>query len=97
MEDLLKKQVILFRTLTDVLKAYSGEDRLSSAIADLETIDVIWSMAEENDMTEEDMKDWIVDNANTRVRCSVRNVTGRHPEVRVVCADKVFSFDWVEE
>ena len=56
-------------------------------------------MAEENNMSEDDMQTWIWSNITKKVKCSIieeEGPAGGWPVVKVECLDKTFFFDWAE-
>lgn len=100
----LRKIVSSFFDLADMLETYAGLDKnkfLSEDefFAPLKENDTLYIMAEENDMSEYDMRLWIMDNLKTKVICSIIKEVGPAgvwPVVKVECADKTFFLDWTE-
>lgn len=100
----LYKIISSFFDLADMLETYAGLDKnklLSEDefFAPLKENDILWSMAEENNMSEADMQAWIWDNATKKVKCSIIEEDGPYGDwsvVKVECLDKTFFFDWAE-
>lgn len=100
----LNKTISSFVNLADMLKTYAGIDK-SKLISDDEFFsklvenDTLCIMAEENNMSEDDMRLWVWDNLTENVKCSViteEGPAGGWPVVKVECTDKTFFFDWAE-
>lgn len=100
----LQSKVSSFIDLADMLATYVGvnknefisHDEFVSAVTEG---DVLWDMAEQNGMSEDDMSQWVWDNATNKVTCYVieeNGPAGGWPVVKVECADKTFFFDWAE-
>lgn len=100
----LNKTISSFTNLADMLKTYTGidknefisEDEFFSKLVENDTLCI---MAEENNMPEDDMRWWVLDNLTEKVRCSViteEGPAGGWPVVKVECTDKTFFFDWAE-
>ena len=86
--------------LHDVLKQYTGSDLWNDIYNDLNANDTLWVMADQNDMKEPAMSDWIKDHLDSSVECKIfqeHGPAGGWPVVKVECLDKVFFFDWVIE
>lgn len=80
--------------VSDVEKQYPWEDIYD----DLCASDTLWAMADQNDMKESDMVDWLKDHLETSVQCRVFQEcgpAGGWPVVEVQCLDMVFYLDWV--
>lgn len=100
----LCKIISSFFDLADMLKTYARLDKnklLSEDefFAPLKENDILWSMAEENNMSEADMQAWVWDNAAKKVKCSIieeDGPSGGWSVVKVECLDKTFFFDWAE-
>lgn len=100
----LCKTISSFIDLADMLETYAGLDKdkfLSEDefFAPLKENDILWSMAEENNMSESDMQAWIWSNITKKVKCSIieeDGPAGGWPVVKVECLDKTFFFDWAE-
>lgn len=100
----LRKTISSFFDLADMLETYAGMDKnkfLSEDefFAPLKENDILWSMAEENNMSESDMQAWIWSNITKKVKCSIieeDGPAGGWPVVKVECLDKTFFFDWAE-
>lgn len=100
----IHKTVSSFSDLADMLETYLGLDKnkLISRDEFLESLienDTLYIMAEENDMSEDDMRLWVLDNLKNKVNCSIIKEVGPAggwPVVKVECGDKTFFFDWVE-
>lgn len=100
----LYKIISSFFDLVDMLETYAGLDKnklLSEDefFAPLKENDILWSMAEENNMSEADMQAWLWDNATKKVKCSIIEEDGPYGGwfvVKVECLDKTFFFDWAE-
>lgn len=90
-----------FNTLYDVLSMYSGiEDDLCKIIDELAYNDVIYTMSKQNNMSEDEMSNWIKQNANEPVTCKIiidKGSAGGWPVVQILCKDKIFLLDWVDE
>lgn len=102
--DLLKQTISSFINLADMLKTYAGvnknelisKDEFFSQLSENDTLCI---MAEENNMSDDDMKLWLNDNLNNKIKCSIieeHGPAGGWPVVKVECADKTFFFDWAE-
>lgn len=100
----LSKTISSFTNLVDMLKTYVGldknkcysDDELFSSLTNNDTLSI---MAEENDMSEDDIKLWLLDNMYNKVNCSIiaeRGPAGGWPVVKVECSDRTFFFDWAE-
>lgn len=84
--------------LRHVLARYTGCEKASDILNDLPCDDTLWAMADQNDMKESDMGEWVDAHMETPIECSVfqeRGSAGGWPVVQVKCLDKVFYFDWV--
>lgn len=99
----LRKMIASFIDLADMLETYTGIDKdkfLSEDefFAPLTENDILWSMADQNGMTECEMKDWIWDHITQKVKCSIVEECGPAgwPVIEVKCLDKTFFFDWAE-
>lgn len=90
-------------TLCEVLCNYTGNSVNSTydvLLDDLHTTDTLYSMAEDNDITESEMEEWIKDHFDNSVECKIfqeRGHAGGWPIVKVDCLNMVFFFDWVVE
>ena len=91
--------------LFDWLCYFVGFDRgneleCMNLIPELMCNDTLWMMADQNDMNESDMADWIKDHLESDVQCRIFQEcgpAGGWPVVEVQCLDKVFYFDVVDE
>lgn len=86
--------------LHDVLKQYTGSDLWNDIYSDLNANDTLWVIADQNDMKESAMSDWIKDHLDNSVECKIFQECGSAggwPVVKVECLDMVFFFDWVVE
>lgn len=86
--------------LHDVLSQYTGSDLLDDIYKDLNASDTLWTMADQNDMKESDMEDWISEHLDSSVECRVfqeHGPAGGWPVVKIECLDMVFFLDWVTE
>lgn len=100
----LLKTISLFSDLADMLKTYIGLDKSKFISEDefftqLKENDTLWSMAEQNNMSESDMQEWVWSNIDKKVKCSIIEEVGPAggwPIVKVECLDKTFFFDWAE-
>lgn len=84
--------------LRHVLSQYTGSKNFNDIMDDLKCTDTLWTMADQNDMKESDMEDWIADHLETSVECRVfqeNGPAGGWPVVSVKCMDKMFYLDWV--
>lgn len=88
-------------TLYDILLMYSGtEDGLNKIIDELAYDDIIYTMSEQNNISEDEMSNWIKQNANEPVTCKAfidKGPAGGWPIVQILCKDKMFFLDWVDE
>lgn len=98
-------------TLWEVLCNYTGNsvDMISDIntnypyeilLDDLRATDTLYSMTEDNDMTESEMEEWLRDHFDNSVECKIfqeRGPAGGWPIVKVDCLDMVFFLDWVTE
>lgn len=101
----LRKTISSFFDLADMLETYAGLDKnkfLSEDefFAPLKENDTLWSMSEENNMSESDMQAWIWNNITNKVKCSIIEeegpAAGGWPVVKVERLDKTFFFDWAD-
>lgn len=86
--------------LRHILFRYTGSERVGDILNDIKCNDTLWVMAEQNDMKESEVSEWIDAHMETPVECSVfkeHGPAGGWPVVQVKCLDKVFYFDWVLE
>lgn len=86
--------------LHDVLSQYTGSDLWDDIYKDLNASDTLWAMADQNDMKESDMEDWISEHLDSSVECRVfqeHGPAGGWPVVKIECLDMVFFLDWVTE
>lgn len=86
--------------LRHVLSRYTSCENTSDIINELKCNDVLWAMAEQNDMTEDNMNEWIDSHMDSTVECRVFQEcgpAGGWPVVSIKCMDKVFYLDWVLE
>ena len=85
-------------TLYDIFSKYTGNEYTSNIIKDLECDDIIWAIAEQNDIDEDSMKNWICDHFESSASCKVfqeQGPAGGWPVVEIKCLDMVFYIDWV--
>lgn len=99
----LRKMIASFIDLADMLETYAGLDKNKFIGEDeffvpLIENDILWSMADQNGMTECEMKDWIWDHISQKVKCAIVKECGPTgwPVVNVKRLDKTFTFDWAE-
>ena len=100
----LCKTISSFIDLADMLETYAGLDKNSflsenEFFSPLIENDILWSMAEENNMSEIDMRSWVWNNLTKKVKCSIIDecsVANGWPIIKVECLDKTFFFDWAE-
>ena len=100
----LSKMIASFIDLADMLETHVGLDKDKFLSEDeffspLIENDILWSMADQNGMTECEMKDWVWSNICSKVKCSIieeNGPAGCWPVVKVECKDKTFFFDWAE-
>ena len=98
----LNQKISSFLDLTDMLGAYMGIDNYKFLSEEeffnhLMENDTLYIMAEENNMSIDDMKFWVWDNATSEVKCSIieeNGPAGGWPVVKVECNGKTFFFDW---
>lgn len=86
--------------LYDILSCYIGSKDIYDIIEDLKCNDTLYSMAEDNDITESEMEEWIHGHWDSFVSCKIfqeRGHAGGWPVVKVDCLNMVFFFDWVTE
>lgn len=84
--------------LFDVLSRYTDCDNIIDIMDELKANDILWAMAQENDMSEESMSEWIKSHLDNSVECRVfqeHGPAGGWPVVEIKCMDKVFYIDWV--
>lgn len=72
----LRKMIASFIDLADMLETYAGLDKNKFIGEDeffvpLIENDILWSMADQNGMTECEMKDWIWDHISQKVKCAI--------------------------
>ena len=100
----LLRTISSFSNLADMLKTYLGIDKNKLLNEDefftqLKENDTLWSMAEQNNMSESDMQEWVWSSINEKVKCSIEEDVGTAcgwPIIKVKCLDKIFFFDWAE-
>ena len=86
-----------YNNLYDVLSSYTGCSKTSDIIDELKINDTLWSMAEQNGMSEDEMSEWIKSHINCSVKCGVFKEcgpAGGWPVIKIKCMDKVFYIDW---
>ena len=84
-------------TLYDVLYKYTGDKNTVDIISELKCNDTLWYMADQQDINESAMEDWINDHWDSFVSCKIfqdRGPTG-WPVVEISCLDMLFYLDWV--
>ena len=84
-------------TLYDVLSSYTGCAKANDIMDELKVNDTLWSMAEQNDMNEESMGEWIKSHLDSSVTCKVfqeRGPAGGWPVVEIQCLNMIFYIDW---
>jgi hypothetical protein len=87
-------------SLYDVLYKYTGSDVTSNIINDLKCNDTLWDMADQNDMKESDMEEWVTTHLDSSASCRVfqeHGPSGVWPVVEVKCLDMIFYLDWIVE
>lgn len=85
-------------TLYDVLSYFTACENTDEIIDELNCNDVLWAMAEQNDMDSSLMGAWVKDHIENSVECRVFQESGPAGGWHVVsikCMDKVFYLDWV--
>lgn len=85
-------------TLYDILSRFTACENLDDIIDELNCNDVLWAMAEQNDMDDSLMGAWVKDHIENSVECRVFQENGPAcgwPVVSIKCMDKVFYLDWV--
>lgn len=86
--------------LHDVLSQYTGGDLWNDIYEDLNATDTLWAMADQNDMKESEMYDWISEHLDSSVECRVfqeHGPAGGWPVVEISCLNMIFYLDWVTE
>jgi hypothetical protein len=84
--------------LFDVLSRYTDCDNIIDIMDELKANDTLWAMAQENDMSEDDMCEWIKSHLDNSVSCKVfqeHGPAGGWPVVEIQCLNMVFYIDWV--
>ena len=87
-------------TLLTVLQALTNCEQREDVIDELDCCDIIWAMSEQNDMNENDMREWVSSHLDYSAECRVFHEHGPAcgwPVVSVKCMDKIFYFDWILE
>lgn len=95
--DKLNDMCTRYNTLYDVLSSYTGCAKVNDIIDELKINDTLWSMAEQNDMHEDKMNEWVSTHWDSSVSCSVFQECGpgsEWPVVEIKCLDMVFYIDW---
>lgn len=101
----LRKTISSFIDLADMLETYAGMNKEKFLSKDeffkplTKSTDDLWIMAEQNNVSMSDMKDWVWNNLTEKVKCSIFQEigpAGGWPVVKVECLDKIFFFDWAE-
>lgn len=96
--DKLNNMCTRYITLYDVLSSYTGCAKANDIMDELKVNDTLWSMADQNDMKESDMKEWVTAHWDSPVSCKIfqeRGPAGGWPVVEIQCLDMVFYLDWV--
>lgn len=97
--DKLNHMCTRYNTLYDVLSNYTSCAKVNDVIDELKTNDTLWSMAEQNNMHEDEMCKWVESHMNCSVSCGIfkeHGPAGGWPVIKIKCMDKVFFFDWAE-
>lgn len=85
-------------TLHHILSRYTLCENFNDIINELKCNNTLWVMADQNDMKESDMADWIELHTESPVECRVFQEhwhTSSWPVVSIKCMDKVFYLDWI--
>ena len=86
--------------LFDILSKFTLCKDTDMIINDLKCNDTLWAMADENNMTESSLEEWINDHWESSVQCRVfqeHGPAGGWPVVEIQCLDRAFYIDWVLE
>jgi len=84
--------------LRHILGRYTACEKCADIIDSLKCNDTLWIMADQNDITEDSMNEWVDAHMESTVECRVfqeRGPAGGWPVVSIHCLDKVFFLDWV--
>ena len=80
-----------------ILSRYTSSENIIDTINELKCIDTLWAMADQNDMKESSMEEWVEAHTESSVECRVFQEHGPDgwPVVSIKCMDKLFYLDWV--
>ena len=84
--------------LRHILSRYTACENFNDMINELKCNDTLWAMADQNDMKESDMEEWVEAHMESFVECRVFQEcgpAGGWPVISIKCLDKVFYLDWV--
>ena len=87
-------------TLYMVLAQYTGSIEIQKIMDSLDKNDVLFDLADANNMDASEMEQWIIDHLDTSVECRVfheHGPLGSWPVVEIKCLDKVFYLDWITD
>ena len=101
----LRKKLNSFTDLGALLSYYAGHNTRKFLSEDeffaplVRTSDTLYTMANENNMSESDMRLWVWGHLDKNVKCSIITNEGPSgwPIVSVRCCDKTFTFDWADK
>ena len=87
-------------TLYTALSQYTGNIEIQKIMDSLDKNDVLFDLADANNMGASEMEQWILSNLDSSVECRVFHEHGHFgswPVVEIKCLDKVFYLDWITD
>ena len=85
--------------LYTLLSHYIGceEPSTKDILDNLSADNTLYEIADQNDLSESDMTEWIKSHLDNSVECKIFHESGPHeglPVVEVICLDMIFYLDW---
>lgn len=94
---ILKEECSKFKSLYDVLCKYTGNSDYDKILKYLQSDNSLWMMAEQNNVTEQFMYEWVLEHLSASIKCSVfkeLSNSGIWPIVKIECLNMTFFMDW---